>query len=105
MLLDLGRVSRAPPLETCGFEPPRLACGESCFARSGAEVGCAAVEARPVIEVTGVGKQFARRRDDDGVCALDDVSFTIAGHGIVGILGPNGAGKTTLLDILEGLTA
>jgi ABC-2 type transport system ATP-binding protein len=62
------------------------------------------VNAPPVIEVTGLGKRFAKRRSDEAVVALDDVTFAIAGHGIVGILGPNGAGKTTLLDILEGLS-
>jgi ABC-2 type transport system ATP-binding protein len=62
------------------------------------------VNASPVIAVTGLGKRFARRRNESAVVALEDVTFAIASHGIVGILGPNGAGKTTLLDILEGLS-
>ncbi|MDB4996788.1 MAG: drrA 6 [Myxococcaceae bacterium] len=62
------------------------------------------MEGAPVIEVTGLGKRFAKRRSEPPVTALDGVTFKIDGHGIVGILGPNGAGKTTLLDILEGLS-
>lgn len=34
---------------------------------------------------------------------LDQVTFSFAGPGLLGILGPNGAGKTTLLSVLEGL--
>lgn len=51
-----------------------------------------------VIKVEALGKRFG------DTVALDDVSFTIDGPGIIGVLGPNGAGKTTLLDILEGLS-
>ena len=54
---------------------------------------------REIIHVENVGKRFG------DTVALENVSFTISGPGIVGILGPNGAGKTTLLDILEGLSS
>ena len=38
--------------------------------------------------------------------ALNDLSFTIPGPGVVGLLGPNGAGKTTTMRVLTGfLTA
>jgi ABC-2 type transport system ATP-binding protein len=53
---------------------------------------------REVLAAEGLGKRFG------DVVALEDVSFTIEGPGLVGVLGPNGAGKTTLLDILEGLS-
>jgi ABC-2 type transport system ATP-binding protein len=53
---------------------------------------------REIIHVEAIGKRFG------DTTALDDISFTIDGPGIVGVLGPNGAGKTTLLDILEGLS-
>ena len=51
------------------------------------------------IEVRGLGKVYPR-----GVVALDQVSFSVASGGIVGILGPNGAGKSTLLRLLMTLT-
>ena len=51
-----------------------------------------------VVSVERLTKRFG------DVTALDDVTFTIEGPGLVGILGPNGAGKTTLLDIIEGLS-
>jgi ABC-2 type transport system ATP-binding protein len=54
--------------------------------------------AREIIHAEAIGKRF------DDTIALDDITFSIEGPGIVGVLGPNGAGKTTLLDILEGLS-
>ncbi|NSW53023.1 MAG: ATP-binding cassette domain-containing protein [Anaerolineae bacterium] len=35
--------------------------------------------------------------------AVDDFSFTIDNHDIVGLIGPNGAGKTTLIKMLTGI--
>ena len=57
------------------------------------------LDTREIIHAEAIGKRFG------DLIALEDVSFTIEGPGIVGVLGPNGAGKTTLLDILEGLSA
>jgi branched-chain amino acid transport system ATP-binding protein len=37
------------------------------------------------------------------VRALDGVSMTLEGCGIIGIIGPNGSGKSTLMAILSGL--
>jgi len=49
------------------------------------------------LEVDGLGKRFG------DVLALDDMSFSVAGGGLVGFLGPNGAGKTTTMRAVMGL--
>jgi ABC-2 type transport system ATP-binding protein len=48
------------------------------------------------IEINHVSRSFGR------VKALDDVSFTVPEHSIVGLLGRNGAGKTTVMSIMAG---
>jgi branched-chain amino acid transport system ATP-binding protein len=50
-----------------------------------------------LLEVKGISKAFG------GVKAIDDFSFEVAGHDIVGIIGPNGAGKTTAFNLLTGV--
>lgn len=37
-----------------------------------------------------------------GIHALDDVTFELARHEVVGLIGPNGAGKTTLINLITG---
>jgi branched-chain amino acid transport system ATP-binding protein len=37
-----------------------------------------------------------------GLLALDDVTFEVAPHEVVGLIGPNGAGKTTLFNVVSG---
>src|SRR5215467_5611539 len=54
----------------------------------------AAVEARNVTKVFGVGQ--------DGVRALDGVSVTIRENEFFTLLGPSGCGKTTLLRLIAG---
>jgi len=49
-----------------------------------------------MIKVENISKQF------NGFKALDDISFEVKEHEVVGLLGPNGAGKTTTLRILTG---
>ncbi|PWC06229.1 ABC transporter ATP-binding protein [Mycetocola zhujimingii] len=48
------------------------------------------------IEIDSVTRHFGR------VHALDNVSFTVPEHSIVGLLGRNGAGKTTVMSIMAG---
>jgi ABC-type lipoprotein export system ATPase subunit len=57
----------------------------------------AAVEARGVTKIFGDGQE--------GVRALDDVSFSIQPGEFVSVVGPSGCGKSTLLRIASGLTA
>jgi len=49
------------------------------------------------LEVKGISKAFG------GVKAIDDFSFEVGGHDIIGIIGPNGAGKTTVFNLLTGV--
>ena len=50
-----------------------------------------------LLEVKGLSKAFG------GVKAIDDFSFEVGDHDIVGIIGPNGAGKTTVFNLLTGV--
>jgi len=50
-----------------------------------------------VIRVEGLIKRFG------GLTALDDVSFSAASGGVLGIIGVNGAGKTTLMNCICGI--
>ena len=50
-----------------------------------------------VIEANNLNKGFGDR------VLIDDLSFTLARNGIVGVIGPNGVGKTTLFKTIVGL--
>lgn len=49
-----------------------------------------------MINVSGISKSFGATR------ALNNISFALGEHHVLGLLGENGAGKTTLLNILSG---
>ncbi len=51
---------------------------------------------RVVLEVQGLAKHFG------GLRAVDDVSFNVHEHEVMGIIGPNGSGKTTMLNLISG---
>ncbi|HZQ86184.1 MAG TPA: ATP-binding cassette domain-containing protein [Acidimicrobiales bacterium] len=51
----------------------------------------------PVLRVEGLTRRFG------GITAVDDVTFDLAPHQILGLIGPNGAGKTTIFDLISGL--
>jgi ABC-2 type transport system ATP-binding protein len=52
--------------------------------------------APPAVEVVGLVKQYAKRKDK----ALDGLTFKVNRGEIFGLLGPNGAGKSTTVGIL-----
>ena len=60
----------------------------------------AGVPAQTMIELRGVTRQFAGKRD---VVALDAVSVAIPRGEMVAIIGPSGSGKSTLLNLVGGL--
>jgi len=51
----------------------------------------------PFFEVEKLTKNFG------GLKAVDQVSFQVGRHEMIGLIGPNGAGKTTLLRLISGI--
>ena len=56
-----------------------------------------------MIQVSGVGKRFARRHLPGDVAVLEEVSFRVPDGQVVGIVGPGASGKSVLLKIIAGL--
>ena len=54
-------------------------------------------KAANVLEVTDLSKNFG------GIVAVEDLSFVVRPHEIMGIIGPNGAGKTTVFNLITGV--
>ncbi|MFN9504690.1 MAG: ABC transporter ATP-binding protein [Rubrivivax sp.] len=51
---------------------------------------------RIILEVHQVSKHFG------GLKAVDQGSFTVREHEVMGIIGPNGSGKTTMMNLISG---
>lgn len=49
-----------------------------------------------ILKLNGVSKNFG------GLVAVDNVSFDVKEHEVLGIIGPNGSGKTTILNLISG---
>ena len=59
-----------------------------------------------MIQISNISKAFSltsKKKKEEQVLALDNVSLTIADSEFVSIIGPSGCGKTTLLKMLGGL--
>jgi branched-chain amino acid transport system permease protein len=68
--------------------------------RAGANGTAAPGAAEPAaLEVRDITKRFG------GITAVDDCSFRLPEHGIVGLVGPNGSGKSTVVEVISGFVA
>ena len=54
------------------------------------------MSSRSVLSVQGVTKRFG------GLIAVNNLSFDVAHHEMVGVIGPNGSGKTTMMNMISG---
>ncbi len=61
------------------------------------QAGSPTKSAEPILAVSQLSKQYG------SVTAVDQVSFAVAAHEILGLLGPNGAGKTTTINMILGV--
>lgn len=50
----------------------------------------------PLLAIRDISRFFG------GIAALENVSFDVERHDVLGLIGPNGSGKTTLLNIVSG---
>lgn len=60
-------------------------------------------EMEPIVEVKNLKKSYKKRRTNEYVHAVSDISFKVYPGEILGLLGPNGAGKTTTIKMICGL--
>jgi branched-chain amino acid transport system ATP-binding protein len=53
---------------------------------------------RPILSVQGVTKRFG------GLVAVNEMSFNVGNHEMIGVIGPNGSGKTTMMNMISGVS-
>jgi ABC-type branched-subunit amino acid transport system ATPase component len=51
---------------------------------------------RTLLDVQNASKHF------DGLRAVDELSFSVYEHEVLGLIGPNGSGKTTMMNLISG---
>jgi ABC-type branched-subunit amino acid transport system ATPase component len=94
-LLERGDILRSVFLEGAAGGGAKSPTREAVTAKRSAAQGNGAQP--PVMRVEGLSRRFG------GITAVDDVTFDLAPHQILGLIGPNGAGKTTIFDLISGL--
>lgn len=50
----------------------------------------------PLLEIRGATKRFG------GLVAVNNISFDVHEHEMLGLIGPNGSGKTTMMNLISG---
>lgn len=58
---------------------------------------------QPLLSVQTISKTYRKRKSNEVVQAVDNVSFSVERGEILGLLGPNGAGKTTTIKMICSL--
>jgi branched-chain amino acid transport system ATP-binding protein len=94
-LLERGDILRSVFLEGAAGGSAKSPTREAAAAQRAATSGNG--DEPPVMRVEGLTRRFG------GITAVDDVTFDLAPHQILGLIGPNGAGKTTIFDLISGL--
>lgn len=60
-------------------------------------------DVQPIIEAKNLEKSYKKRKTNEYVRAVNDISFHVNKGEILGLLGPNGAGKSTTIKMICGL--
>ncbi len=92
LLLQYARDGLLPYLQRFVPTPPRKlpAAGDRLPHRTMPASGAS------VLDVKAARKTFG------GLVAVNDVTFSVNGHEVVGLIGPNGAGKSTCFNLISG---
>jgi ABC-type branched-subunit amino acid transport system ATPase component len=94
-LLERGDILRSVFLEGAAGGTQKTAIRAAAVTARSASAGNG--DEPPVLRVDGLTRRFG------GITAVEDVTFDLAPHQILGLIGPNGAGKTTIFDLISGL--
>jgi ABC-type branched-subunit amino acid transport system ATPase component len=100
-LAERGDILRAVFLQGAGSvskKRPTKSASSETRAVSTTRPAHSAPSSEKVLEVRELSRRFG------GITAVDDVSFELREHEILGLIGPNGAGKTTIFDLISGHT-
>src|SRR3954447_9622245 len=82
-----------------GLVGARIGTGGSLQSLKERAVPSAERDGRPLLEVSGLAKQFG------GLRAVDGCSFSVPEGSITGLIGPNGSGKTTVFNLIDATFA